>query len=170
MIEAARQQGGWTLAGLVRAVVITGISLGVGAGLGYLIAHEPAPGAGPVPVQPRLASAAELALLAPLGPGATLGDFEVTEVLPIGDAGTLRVVCARDGVGVALDVALADKDGPRPPASTGRYAIFYALRGASQEEGERLALALAAFLEHNAAAPIPPGMGPYRPGAPAPQR
>lgn len=157
----------WTLAGLVRAAIVASVAVGVGAGLGYLIAHEPAPVAGPAPVKPRSASAAELALLAPLTPGSALADFEVTEIVGVGPEGSLRVVCERGAVGVALDVALAAEGEPTPPARAGRYAIFYALRGASPAEGEQLAVALAAFLEHNAGAAIPPGLGPYRPGAPA---
>ena len=155
----------WTLAGLLRAAVMTGVALGIGAGLGYGIAHEPAPVAGPAPVMPRSASAAELAVLAPLVPGAALADFVVREIVGVGDEGSLRVVCERGSVGVALDVALAAEGGPAPPARSGRYAIFYALRGASPAEGEGLARALAAVLEHNAGVASPPGLRPYGPAA-----
>jgi hypothetical protein len=162
--HARGERSRWTLAGLLRAVMVAGIAIGVGAGLGYFVAHEPAPAdGGPEPVKVRAASAAELALVAPLAPGSALADFVVTEVLPIGDSGALRVVCARGEVGVALDVALAAEGEPTPPARAGRYAIFYALRGATPAEGEQLAAALAAFLEHNAGAATPAGMGPYRP-------
>ena len=155
----------WTLAGLLRAAVMTGVALGIGAGLGYGIAHEPAPVAGPAPVMPRSASAAELAVLAPLVPGAALADFVVREIVGVGGEGSLRVVCERGPVGVALDVALAAEGGPAPPARSGRYAVFYALRGASPAEGEGLARALAAVLEHNAGVASPPGLRPYGPAA-----
>lgn len=162
---------GWSLAGLVRAAVIAAISIGVGAGMGYLIAHEPGPGeVRPQPVEQRPASAVELALVAPLGPGVALADFVVTEILPVSDAGALRVVCERGDVGVALDVALAAEGGPAPPAVTGRYAIYYTLRGATPAEGERLAVALAAVLRQHEAAAIPPGLGVYHPGSPRPAR
>lgn len=58
---------------------------------------------------------------------------------------------------------------PRPASAVelalvaGRTAIFYSLRGATAEQGSRLAVALAAILAKNGAAAIPPGMGPYRP-------
>lgn len=157
---------GWTLAGLVRAAAVAGIALGVGAGLGYLIAHQPAPGPASVEhEQPSSAGAAELALVAPLVPGSALADFEVAAIQAVSAEGTLRVLCERGEASVALDVGLVADGGPIPPAVAGRYAIFYAIRGATSQEGERLAAALAAILEQNAAAPIPPGMAPYRPVA-----
>jgi hypothetical protein len=167
--EGAQSQGGgvsrWTLAGLARAAIMAGISVGIGAGLGYLIAHEPAPQRGGVePVKRPAAGPAELALLAPLGPGSALVDFEVAEIHAVGDEGTLRVLCERGEAIVALDVGLVAEAGPTPPATAGRYAIFYnTLRGATPKEGERLAMALAAILEQNATAPTPPGMAPYTP-------
>ena len=156
----------WTPRLLVRAAMVASFALGVGAWLGYLVAHEPVQSAGQKPVRPALAGAAELAVVAPLGPGAALADFAVTEILAVRD-GALRVVCEREAVAVALDVALAAEGGPTPPAVAGRYAIFYALRGAAtHEEGARLAAALAAVLRANEAAATPAGMGPYRPGPP----
>jgi len=153
---------GWTRRGLARAAVVAGVALGVGAGLGYLVAHEPAPrDAEVMPEPPRLAGAAELAVLAPLRPGAALADFEVVEIRAVGADGALRVVCARGEVVVALDVALAAAGGPPPPARAGRYAIFYALRAATPAEGERLATALAAVLAANASVAAPPGMTAY---------
>jgi len=156
---------GWTLAGLARAAIVAGISVGIGAGLGYLIAHEPAPQRGGAPpVKRPAAGPAELALLAPLGPGSALLDFEVAEIHAVGDEGTLRVVCGRGEAIVALDVGLVAEAGPSPPARAGQYAIFYnTLKSATPREGERLAVALAAILEQNAAAPIPPGMTAYTP-------
>lgn len=99
--------------------------IGVGAGLGYLIAHERAPArAGDGPGESRPAGAAELALLAPLGPGSALADFEVIEIQAV-SAGTLGVVCERGDTRVTLEVSPA-KAGPTPPAMAGPYAIFYA--------------------------------------------
>lgn len=157
----------WTPRLLVRAAMVASFALGVGAWLGYLVAHEPVVhSAGQEPERPALAGAAELAVVAPLGPGAALADFAVTEILAVRD-GALRVVCEREAVAVALDVALAAEGGPTPPAVAGRYAIFYALRGAAtHEEGARLAAALAAVLRANEGAATPAGMGPYRPGPP----
>ncbi|MBA3547020.1 MAG: hypothetical protein H0T76_11095 [Nannocystis sp.] len=155
---------GWTLAGLVRAAAVAGIAMGVGAGLGYLIAHEPAPKpAGVEHEQPPPAGPAELALVTPLMPGSTLADFEIAEIQAVSAGGALRVICGRGDATVTLDVGLVAAGGPTPPAVAGRYAIFYSIRGATSQEGERLAVALAAILEQNEAASIPPGMAPYRP-------
>lgn len=160
----------WTLRGLLRAASIAAFAFGVGAGLGYLIAHEPAPppgrDGGGTP-RPRPAGAAERALLAPLREGSPLGDFEVKSIGAVNEQGVLRVVCAGDRAEVRLDIALLADDGPEPPAVAGRYAIFYSLKNATPEDGERLAAALAAVLNANAAAPIPPGLAPF---TPAPKR
>ena len=159
-----RRGAGWTLAGLARAAAVASVAIGVGAGLGYLIAHERAPArAGDGPGESRPAGAAELALLAPLGPGSALADFEVVEIQAVSAAGTLGVVCERGDTRVRLEVALPAKAGPTPPAMAGQYAIFYATGAATSKDGERLALALSAILERNAAAPVPPGMRPFTP-------
>ncbi len=157
-----QRRAGWTLAGLARAAAVASVALGVGAGLGYLIAHERAP-AGDGPGESRPAGAAELAVVAPLGPGAALADFAVVEIQAVSDAGTLGVVCERGDTRVRLEVALPAKAGPPPPARAGHYAIYYSTGAATSKDGERLALALAAILERNAAAPVPPGMKPFTP-------
>ena len=115
------QSPGWTLAGLVRAATVAIIAIGVGAGLGYLIAHQPAPKpAGVEHERPRLAGAAELALVAPLVPGSALADFEIAEIQAMSAEGVLRVMCQRGEASVALDVGLVADDGPTPPAVAGR--------------------------------------------------
>ena len=157
----------WTRRGLVRAASIAGVALGAGAALGYAVSHErlPAPpGASSAPSAMRAqASAEELAILAPLKEGSTLGGFEVAEIDPVGGDGVLRIVCAKQGARVRLDVSLAVDGGPPPPAVAGRYAIFYALEKAVPADGERLALALAAILQTNATAPTPQGLGQFIP-------
>jgi hypothetical protein len=123
--------------------------------------HSPGntlPGASDPP--PRPANAAELALLAPVAPGQKLSDFDVREVR--GDRGLIDVVCEKGAARVVLSVALFAKDGPTPPASTSRYAVFYSVRGATPEEAERLASALAAVLDKSTA-PVPAGLGPFVP-------
>jgi hypothetical protein len=112
----------------------------------------------------RPASAAELGVLAPLAPGSVLGGFTIREIRAV-EHGTLRVVCARGNEVVRLDVALADPEGALPPATAGRYAIFYSLRGAAPEDGDRLAQDFAAVIATNAAAPVPAGMTTFTPDA-----
>lgn len=156
----------WSLATLLRAGIVASIAVGVGAGLGYLIAHQPPPNlARTGPTQPHPAGPAELAVVAPLRPGDALADFEVTAILAVDATGVLRVACEQGEAGVTLEVSLATDTGPKPPARAGRYAIFYALRiGATHEQGERLAAALAAVIGANADTPIPPGMAAHAPG------
>jgi hypothetical protein len=156
----------WTLRGLARALAIAGVALGAGAGLGYLVAHEgpPPPGdADAGPPKPRPAGPAERVLLSPLTEGSALGDFEVVEIHAVNEEGRLRVVCSQDRAVIRLDVALAADDGPAPPALGGRYAVFYSIKNATPEQGERLAAELAKVLEANAEVPAPPGMEPYTP-------
>lgn len=108
------------------------------------------------------ATGAELALLAPVVPGSALLDFTVREIHAV-DRGRLRVVCVKDKAVVRLDVALLDPEGTVPPASAGRYAVFYSLRGAAPEDADRLARKLARLIEPHASAPPPPGMTTFTP-------
>ncbi len=132
--------------------------------------HEPAPPASTTASgsPPRRggspAGSSELRLLAPLAPGSVLGGFTIREIRGV-EQGTLGVVCARGKEQVRLDVALADPEGALPPATAGRYAIFYSLRGAVPEDGDRLAQDLAAVITVNAAAPTPGGMTTFTPEA-----
>ncbi len=113
---------------------------------------------------PRPAGSAELALVAPLAPGSALLDFSIREIRAV-DRGRLRVVCVKDRAVVRLDVALLDPEGALPPASAGRYAVFYSLRGAAEEDGDRLARKLARVIERHPEAPPPPGMTTFVPEA-----
>ena len=174
--EPPEPRSAWTTLGLAQAAIIAALALGAGAGLGTLIAREPAPSpASPEPRPPLPAGPAERALLAPLTEGAPLGDYEVREIHAVDPEGRLRIVCVKGRAEgraegrekrrevVRLDVVLASEGGPEPPAETMRYAIFYSLKGAPPEDGERLAKALAEVLQKNEAAPPPPGMAPYTP-------
>ena len=103
-----------------------------------------------------------MALLSPLAPGAKLGDFELVELHGV-DGGVIEIACRKGSARIVLTVGLLASGGPSPPASTDRYAVFYSLRGAAPEDGERVAKALAAVLEANRAVPPPPGLGPFVP-------
>ena len=152
---------------LVWAALIAALALGAGAAIRSLLSTAPPapPGADRDAGRPapRPAGPAERALIAPLAEGSALGDYEVREIQAVGPEGAMQVVCAKGRAVVRLSVALATDDGPEPAALAGRYAIFYSLRGASPEEGEQLARALAEILSKNDAAPVPSGMAPFAP-------
>jgi hypothetical protein len=114
------------------------------------------------PEPPRPASPAELAVIAPAAPGGKLLDFDIREVRGV-QRGVMEVHCEKGAARVVLSIALAAPGGPAPPAEAGRYGVFYSLRGASPEDGERLAKALAELLGKNSAAKVPEGMGPFVP-------
>lgn len=111
---------------------------------------------------PRPPSAAELAILAPAAAGGSLDGFAIRDVRVTG-RGLIELVCEKGPARVTLTVALLVDGGPAPPASTERYAIFYSLREAPPEDGERLSKALATLLQANRATPPPPGLGPFVP-------
>ena len=113
----------------------------------------------PPPVAP---SAEELSLVSPLAPGSPLAGFEVREIQGVRD-GAMRVVCGKDKAVVRLDIALVDDDGVVPPATAGKFAVFYSVRGALPEEGDRLARKLAEVLKAHADAAPPPGMTKFQP-------
>lgn len=146
------------------------LAIGAALALGACSDAPPSSGSASAPsgsaaspeVPPRPASAAELAIVAPAAPGGKLEDYEIREVRGV-NKGTLEVHCEKGGARVVLTIALAAEGGPAPPASTERYAVFYSLRGATPEDGDRLARALAALLKKNAAAAPPAGMGSFVP-------
>lgn len=136
--------------------------------------RDPAPGGGApsaAPAAPKIAAApstsnhkpppeagaVELALISPLARGGDLGGFTIRDVRGVQD-GVMRVVCAKGGATVLLDVALAAEGGPEPPALAGKYAVYYSIRGAEPEDGVKLAQALARVIETHQQAPPPAGM------------
>ncbi len=157
----------WILAGTV-----TLAAAGV-AGVSYLRRtsepphHPPAPAVSASATQapeapPPPPSAEELALIAPLGVGSDLAGFKVERVIGV-RGGVLRLVCVKDKATVRLDVALADEEGAVPPATAGKYAVFYSLGAALPEEGDRLAQGLAAVLKAHADMTPPAGMTKFTP-------
>ncbi len=183
--SASLATSGWSIDVVARAVAIGSVALCAGAGAGFLVSHEPPPHHRPsaresasaapsasasaatapeAPPRPR-AGDAELALLAPLREGGALGGFEVTEIDPVSKTGQLVLRCRKGSTVARLYVALrANADaGPEPPATAGRYAVFYAIQDDARAEGDALARALAKILEANAAVPAPKGLAPFAP-------
>ncbi len=110
---------------------------------------------------PRPPTPQELAIFAPLKMGEKLLDYDVREIRV--QRGTIEVVCEKDKGRAVLSVAKLGSDGPPPPASTDKYAVFYSLRSAPPEDGERLTAALAKLLQSNQSTPIPAGLEPFVP-------
>lgn len=109
------------------------------------------------PPPPPPAGAEELALVAPLAKGSELGGYEVRDIFGVQD-GVMRLVCVKAQATVRLDIALSGEGGPEPPATAGKYAIYYSLKGAFPEDGLALAQKLAKVLEGHQDAPAPKGM------------
>ncbi len=99
--------------------------------------------------------------MSPLSRGSEVAGFVVREISGV-RKGRMRVVLARKEAVVRLDIALVDPEGPVPPATAGRYAVYYSLRGSTPEDGERLAKKLAAAIQKNNAPP-PAGMTTFTP-------
>lgn len=118
----------------------------------------------PPPAPP--AGAEELALVAPLVVGGSLGDFEVIEVQAL-QKGVLNIVCRKGRSIVRLWIALASEKGPEPPAQMGKYAVFYSVRSGDPADAERLAKALAEIVGKHSDVPVPKGMTEFVP-APIP--
>ncbi len=129
----------------------------VGAPSPSASAAAKAPPAGPV----------ELAILAPIVVGSTSKGWKIEAISAVHEGAiTVRFVEEKGRGVVDLFVSASSDDGAPPPATAGRYAIFYSVRRALPEHGDRLAGVLARAIEKNAAAPVPPGLAPYNARAP----
>ncbi len=117
------------------------------------------------PPDRRSADAPELALVAPLAPGARLVDYEVVRIEGA-LRGAMRVVCAKGRGVVRLDLAIVAEEGPAPAATAGRYAIFWGAHNAPLDEADALAKALAEVVKNNGSAPVPAGLAPFVPRPP----
>jgi hypothetical protein len=122
------------------------------------------PAGSALPRPPPPATEGDLALLSPLRPGELLAGWRVIEIQGI-ESGALGVVVSRDKSSVRLIVALASEDGPVPPASAGRFAVYYSARRTLPDDARALASALADVLRNNQGVPTPPALGPFQPAA-----
>jgi hypothetical protein len=162
---AERSQWSWAL--LRRSTVAAMVCLWVGGAIGYALTHQAAPssssttaGEPPHPRRPP-AGAAELALLAPLLVGGSLEDSVISRIDAVTE-GRIVLICTRGGKSIELDVMLASADAPLPPATSGRYAVYYSAGASSSGDESRLAVALAHVLDTHASEPGPAGLTPFR--------
>lgn len=115
--------------------------------------RTPSPGAN-APPRPA-AGPAELALVAPLVPGARLADAEVTAITSV-QQGFMHVTALREGRTYDLGVGLA-RDGVAA-LRAGRYAVYIFGSIRPDPASFPIADALAHHVQRNADAPPPPGM------------
>lgn len=124
-----------------------------------LIGATSAPSAAPPPAGPI-----ELAILAPLVVGSTSKGWKVRAVSAVHEGAIVVTFVEEKGDGVVdLFVAASADDEVAPPATAGRYSVFYAVRRALPEDGDRLAKVLARAIEKHQDAPVPPGLRPFAP-------
>lgn len=116
----------------------------------------PPPPAGPV----------ELSILAPIVVGSTSKGWKVEAISAVHEGAIVVSFVEEKGKGaVDLLVVMSAEDEVAPPATAGRYAVFYSVRLALPEDGDRLARVLARAIEKNQDAPVPPGLRPFQPRA-----
>jgi hypothetical protein len=169
----------WSLPLVGRAIFAAGVCLLTGAVAGYAVSHERGPDRAAPPASssvqegapggaprttPSPAGPAELALVAPLAPGAELEGYTVKRIDAVFD-GTVGVLLERGPDRVRLDVAMAGPDsasGNRVGAAAGTYAVYDRVEGAPTDDGERVAKALARILADGIPRPAPPGLAPLR--------
>lgn len=136
-------------------------------GAGGIAAYEHRKALSAQQAEPPLlpAGPAERAVVAPLAAGSKLAEgWSVRDIHAV-RLGSFRVACAEDsGHGrVDLEVALDEEGGPPPPATIGRFAIFYAAHRVDPDTGAKLATALAKVIEKNKDVAPPPGLTAFHP-------
>jgi hypothetical protein len=102
---------------------------------------------------------AERNLLAPLGVGSRIRDYEITFIESAAKTGALRIVLRKGEASVMLDVNLTAEGTPLPPVTAGPYSIYYThLEKTDSVEAVVIAEELAKTLEAHAGAAKPPRM------------
>ena len=115
-------------------------------------------------VAPPPAGPIELGILAPIVVGSTSKGWKVEAISAVHEGAIVVSFVEEKGKGaVDLLVVASAEDEVAPPATAGRYAVFYSVRLALPEDGDRLARVLARAIEKNQDAPVPPGLRPFQP-------
>jgi hypothetical protein len=146
--------------------LIGALTLAAIFGLGTVLKPEPigARAIASAPAPPPPAGPVELAIVAPIVVGSTSKGWRVEAISAVHEGAIVVSFVEEKGRGaVDLLVAASAEDEVAPPATAGRYAVFYSVRLALPEDGDRLARVLARAIEKNQAAPTPPGLKPYAP-------
>ncbi len=154
--------GAWSLRGLARAAAIGAVALGAGAAAGYAVSHERGPGSASSSASPPARAAAgpvELAVIAPIAPGAAIAGYTVDFVRAIGPEGQITIECSRGAARARIELARLAAGAPDPPAKAGPYAVYYG-GGAPPGDGERLARAVAAVVADHLDRDVPARLGP----------
>ena len=122
----------------------------------------PPPGAPPVaetyrPAIPdREPHADELAILAPIAPGTSLGDFRVDKILAHNDI--LRVDASHGDIVIHVDIAFVGPRSPEPSKKVGRYGIYFQSARASVATAHSVCDLVGVSLQANANQPPPATM------------
>ena len=166
MSDDARSE--WSREGLARALVIAVSSFALGAGLAQLTSGRQGGGgprqqssaSAPPSAEPKklvAPSPEELAIVAPVVSGSTLGGYTVASI----EGGeSLRITCRKGEAEVRLVIVLASEGAPSPPARIGPFAVYYAEH--QTHDGGALVQELGRVLRPDAKPPA--GMKPWKQG------
>jgi hypothetical protein len=157
-----------------RGLVVLGVTIAISATvtLAALLVLRPARSTAPIgaralasaEVAPPPAGPVELAILAPIVVGSTSKGWKVAAISAVHEGAIVVSFVEEKGKGaVDLLVVASAEDEVAPPATAGRYAVFYSARLALPEDGDRLARVLARAIEKNQDAPVPAGLRPFQP-------
>lgn len=113
-----------------------------------------------IPREP--AGPAVRALFAPLTEGSEVEGWRIQTIEGVRD-GNAHVVLTRGGDAIEVLVALRQGTAVTPPTAVGPYALFNMGLARLDRPAAQVIRALAERLRANASAPVPPGLGPFRP-------
>ena len=134
------------------------------APLGTTTVAPSSTGSGEQAPPPPPAGPAELALIEPLVPGLEHDGWLLRTVSGVQD-GVMRLAFeqTKEKGRVVVIIALEADDGPTPPATAGRFALFYTSKRVESDDAAALTRGVAEIVRGHKAARIPAGMTVYRP-------
>lgn len=102
------------------------------------------------------------ALFAPLTEGSVVEGWRIQTIEGVRD-GNAHVVLTRGGEAIEVLVALRQGTAVTPPTAVGPYALFNMGLARLDRPAAQVIRGLAERMRANASAPVPPGLGPFRP-------